>query len=73
VLQRNGCILIPVFALGRTQEILGLLALLMRSGKIKEQPIYIGGLGRVLLRFTICKLIMPHRQHSALQLRKRSI
>lgn len=46
-LKRKGCVLIPSFALGRTQEVLALLALLMRSGKLKQQPIYIGGLGRV--------------------------
>src|SRR3989442_307650 len=47
VLKRKGCVLIPSFALGRTQEILALLALLMKAGKLKRQPIYIGGLGRV--------------------------
>ena len=42
VLKRRGCVLIPTFALGRTQEILAQLALLMRSGKLKKQPIYSG-------------------------------
>ena len=37
----------PAFALGRTQEMLAQLALMMRLGRIPEQPIYIGGLGRV--------------------------
>ena len=46
-LKRKGSVLIPSFALGRTQEILALLALLMREGKLRRQPIYIGGLGRV--------------------------
>src|SRR5690349_2878882 len=46
-LKRKGCVMIPSFALGRTQEILAMLALLIREGKLKEQPIYIGGLGRV--------------------------
>jgi Cft2 family RNA processing exonuclease len=45
--KKKGAIMIPSFALGRTQEILALLALLMREGKLKKQPIYIGGLGRV--------------------------
>ncbi len=45
--KRKGCILIPSFALGRTQEMLAMLALLMRDGKLKKQPIFIGGLGRV--------------------------
>src|SRR5467141_1421303 len=34
-LERKGCVLIPSFALGRTQEILALLSLLMRSGKLR--------------------------------------
>jgi Cft2 family RNA processing exonuclease len=38
--KKKGCIMIPAFALGRTQEILALLALLMREGKLKRQPIY---------------------------------
>src|SRR6266498_56928 len=37
VLKRKGCALIPTFALGRTQEILALLALLMKSGKLRQQ------------------------------------
>src|SRR5438132_5519622 len=47
VLGRKGSIVMPTFALGRTQEILALLALLMREGKLKPQLVYIGGLGRV--------------------------
>src|ERR1041385_8084531 len=43
VLARKGSVLIPVFALGRTQEILAQLALLMHSGEIPKQPVYIGG------------------------------
>jgi Cft2 family RNA processing exonuclease len=51
VLDRKGSVLIPTFALGRTQEILALLALLIREGRLRRQPVYIGGLGRV----TICR------------------
>src|ERR1019366_447019 len=47
VLARKGSVLIPTFALGRTQEVLAQLALLMREGELKRQPVYIGGLGRV--------------------------
>lgn len=46
-LKRKGSVLIPAFALGRTQEILAELALLMDAGTLRRQPIYIGGLGRV--------------------------
>jgi Cft2 family RNA processing exonuclease len=67
-LKRKGCVLIPAFALGRTQEILALLALLMRSGKLKPQPIYIGGLGRVFTEIYDLEAHRAHRQHTNLQL-----
>jgi Cft2 family RNA processing exonuclease len=67
-LKRKGCILIPSFALGRTQEILALLALLMREGKLKKQPIYIGGLGRVFTEIYDLEAHRTHRQHTNLQL-----
>src|SRR5881392_155487 len=68
VLKRRGCVLIPTFALGRTQEILALLALLMKVGKLKRQPIYIGGLGRVFTEIYDLESHRTHRQHSYLQL-----
>ena len=46
-LARGAGVLVPVFALGRTQEILGELALAMHDGRLRKQPVYIGGLGRV--------------------------
>jgi Cft2 family RNA processing exonuclease len=67
-LRRKGCILIPSFALGRTQEMLALLALLMREGKLKEQPIYIGGLGRVFTEIYDLEAHRANRQHTNLQL-----
>jgi Cft2 family RNA processing exonuclease len=68
VLKRKGCVLIPTFALGRTQEILALLALLMRAGKLKWQPVYIGGLGRVFTEIYDLEAHRTHRQHSNLLL-----
>ena len=68
VLARKGCVLIPTFALGRTQEILALLALLMRAGKLKNQPIYIGGLGRVFTEIYDIEAHRAHRQHQSLRL-----
>ena len=59
-LERGGSVMIPVFALGRTQEILAMLALLMKAGKLKRQQIYIGGLGRV---FTEIYDLEAHRTH----------
>src|SRR5438309_8850754 len=40
---RGGCVLVPVFALGKTQEVLAILYKLRRE-KILDFPIYIGGL-----------------------------
>ena len=67
-LKHKGCVLIPSFALGRTQEMLALLALLMRAGKLKPQPIYIGGLGRVFTEIYDLEAHRTHRRHANLQL-----
>ncbi|HEX5221734.1 MAG TPA: MBL fold metallo-hydrolase [Verrucomicrobiae bacterium] len=67
-LKRKGCVMIPSFALGRTQEILALLALLMREGRLPSQPIYIGGLGRVFTEIYDLEAHRTHRQHTSLQL-----
>ncbi len=68
VLARKGSVLIPTFALGRTQEILALLAILMRNNKLKRQPIYIGGLGRVFTEIYDIEAHRAHRQHQNLRL-----
>jgi len=68
VLARKGSVLIPTFALGRTQEILALLALLMNEGKLKRQQIYIGGLGRVFTEIYDLESHRTNRQHPDLQL-----
>ena len=45
VLARKGSVLIPVFAMGKTQEVLGMLHRFKKEGLIpKKTPIYIGGL-----------------------------
>src|SRR5262249_52352109 len=63
VLERKGSVLIPTFALGRTQEVLALLATMTARGKLPRQPIYIGGLGRV---FTEIYDLESHRTHRSL-------
>jgi Cft2 family RNA processing exonuclease len=68
VLERKGSVLIPTFALGRTQEVLALLALLMREGRLRRQPIYIGGLGRVFTEIYDLQAHRTHRRHPNLQL-----
>jgi Cft2 family RNA processing exonuclease len=68
VLARGGSVLLPAFALGRTQEILASLALLMRAGHIPRQTIYIGGLGRVFTEIYDQKALITTRHWPDLQL-----
>ncbi|MBI5386671.1 MAG: MBL fold metallo-hydrolase [Verrucomicrobia bacterium] len=67
-LAKGGGVLIPAFALGRTQEILAMLALLMQSGKLRRQPVYIGGLGRVFTEIYDLEAHRTYRQHTNLRL-----
>jgi Cft2 family RNA processing exonuclease len=60
--------MIPAFALGRTQEILAMLSLLMRQGKLRRQPVYIGGLGRVFTEIYDLEAHRTHRNLSSLRL-----
>lgn len=50
VCSAGGSVLIPVFALGKTQEILSTIWQLMFSGKIAQVDIYTGGLGKKINR-----------------------
>lgn len=68
VQKRKGSVLIPTFALGRTQEILAILAQLIKAGRLREQPIFIGGLGRVFTEIYDLQAHRTHRQLSNLQL-----
>ncbi len=67
VIKRKGSVLIPSFALGRTQEILAQLALMMKAGQLDPQPIYIGGLGRVFTEIYDLEAHRANRQHSNLK------
>jgi KH/beta-lactamase-domain protein len=44
VLQRRGHLLIPVFAVGRSQEVMLVLEEKMREGKIPKVPVYLDGM-----------------------------
>jgi Cft2 family RNA processing exonuclease len=68
VFSRRGSVLLPAFALGRTQEILASLALMMRAGQIPRQTIYIGGLGRVFTEIYDHKMHITARQWPNLEL-----
>ncbi|HIG30087.1 MAG TPA: MBL fold metallo-hydrolase [Verrucomicrobiales bacterium] len=64
----KGTLLIPSFGLGRTQEVLTLLSEMIQAGEIKEQPIYIGGLGKVFTDIYDMEAPRTHRRHPDLQL-----
>jgi Cft2 family RNA processing exonuclease len=68
VLDRKGSVLIPTFALGRTQEILALLAIHFAEGRLEPRPIFIGGLGRVFTEIYDLESHRTHRQYPNLQL-----
>jgi len=48
VLERGGAVLVPAFALGRTQEMLNMIARLQDTGVIPQVPVYASGLGRAV-------------------------
>jgi Cft2 family RNA processing exonuclease len=48
VLKRGGVALVPSFALGRSQELLNIIARLQRSGRLPDVPVYASGLGRAV-------------------------
>lgn len=64
---RGGCVLVPVFALGKTQEVLAMLYK-MRREKILDFPIYIGGLSSKISDIYDRRAQMGRRQLPRLQL-----
>ena len=44
VLQRGGKVLVPVFAVGRSQEVMLVLEEAMRTGQIPQAPVYLDGM-----------------------------
>ncbi|MBL68179.1 MAG: exonuclease [Verrucomicrobiales bacterium] len=67
-LEGHGSVLLPVFALGRTQEMLALLALAMQSDRLPRRPVFIGGLGRVFTEIYDLESHRVDRQHPDLSL-----
>src|SRR5205823_11588282 len=65
--ERGGCVLVPVFALGKTQEVLAMLYKLRRE-KILDFPIYIGGLSSKISTIYDERAQMGRRQMPRLQL-----
>ena len=48
VLRGGGAVLVPSFALGRTQELLNIIARQQEEGRIPDVPVYASGLGRAV-------------------------
>jgi Cft2 family RNA processing exonuclease len=65
---RGGSVLVPLFALGKTQEILAMIYRFRRQGLIKESPVYIGGLSTKLTEVYDALSHQTPRQKPDLQL-----
>jgi Cft2 family RNA processing exonuclease len=66
--ERRSCVLIPVFALGKTQEVLAMLYKFSRERLLPEFPIYIGGLSSKMTDIYDRRAHMTRRQLPRLQL-----
>jgi len=64
----HSCVLIPVFALGKTQEVLAMLYKFRRERLLPEFPIYIGGLSSKMTDIYDRRAHMTRRQLPRLQL-----
>jgi Cft2 family RNA processing exonuclease len=65
---RGGCVLIPVFALGKTQEVLAMFYKFRRERILPEFPIYIGGLSSKMTDIYDRRAHIARRQLSRLHL-----
>lgn len=65
---RGGSVTIPVFALGKTQELLAMLWRMRLRGLLAPVPIYIGGLSTKLTNIYDALSHDPQRAHPELQL-----
>ncbi|MCX7797690.1 MAG: MBL fold metallo-hydrolase [Melioribacter sp.] len=70
ILIDGGSILIPVFALGKTQEILALIYRLTNSKKIIETNIYTGGISREISKVYDNNRFIVKRKKSNLELKE---
>jgi Cft2 family RNA processing exonuclease len=66
--KRGGCVLVPVFALGKTQEVLAMIYKYRREGSLGEFPAYIGGLSSKITQIYDRRAGMGRRQLPRLQL-----
>jgi len=68
VAEGGGSVLLPVFAMGRTQEILGVLHHLTRAGSIPSLPIHVSGLAESVCRIYDATRRTTRRHHPELEL-----
>jgi Cft2 family RNA processing exonuclease len=66
--ERRGCVLIPVFALGKTQELLAMLYQFRRENLLGDFPVYIGGLSSKMTETYDRRSHLVRRQLPRLQL-----
>ena len=66
--ENGGCVLVPVFALGKTQEVLAMLYKFRRENLLPNFPIYIGGLSSKITQIYDRRAHTGRRQLSRLQL-----
>jgi len=70
ILYNGGSVLVPVFALGKTQELLATIYSLMKSGALTETNIYTGGIGREISRLYDYNRYLVRRNKTDLELRE---
>ena len=70
--ERRSCVLIPVFALGKTQEVLAMLYKFRRERLLPEFPIYIGGLSSKMTDIYDRHAHITRRQLPRLQLMRKA-
>jgi len=68
IFAQGGSVLVPVFALGKSQELLTMLHTLRKKNLLPECPVYIGGLSTKLTEIHDRLARESHRQHLGLDL-----
>lgn len=70
ILHKGGSVLVPVFALGKTQEMLASIFLLMKKGILTETNIYTGGIGNEISKLYDRMRYLVRRQEKNLELKE---
>lgn len=66
--EKGGSVTIPIFALGKTQEVLAILWKMRQAGRLKNVPLYIGGLSTKITTAYDAMCDSPDRGHERLRL-----